>query len=126
MDGTLDQYLGPGGDEERARALWGLSWEGLREKGRELWGRVSPRLHTVFCDAQSPLHQELAGLLKEGQSGVAAALAALVIQAASPLFPVLAASAVAFFIAKLILRLFVTESYELACEAWQKTLRPAQ
>jgi hypothetical protein len=121
-DGTLDELLGPGGDEAAARALWGLDWEALRKKGQELWDRVSPRLHAAFCDEDSEFHGKLADLIKPGQTVVAAALAGLVIQAAAGLFPTLAASAVAFFIAKLIIRQFMTEAYGLACAEWEATL----
>lgn len=123
LDGALDRYFGPRGDQAMARGLWGLSWESLKQKGQELWGRVSPRLHTAFCDEKSEFHKGIADLLKEGEAGIAAALAALVIQAAGGVFPVLAASAVAFFVAKVVLRLFVTETYELLCDEWQKTLK---
>jgi hypothetical protein len=121
-DGTLDKLLGPDGDDAMPSALWGLDWEGLEEKGKEFWDRVSPRLYAAFCDVNSEYHNRLAELITPGQGVVAAALAGLVIETAAGLFPALAASAVAFFIAKLIIRQFMKEAYGLACDEWKETL----
>jgi len=119
---SLDRFFGSEGEEAEAKALWGMSWESLKEKGRDLWKRVSPRLHDAFCDKESESHKKLADLLEKGETGLDAALAALVIQTLAAAFPVVAASAVAFFLAKLILKLFITESLGLACDEWEKTL----
>ncbi len=126
MEGTLDRYLGPGGDEAAARALWGMSWEALKSKGQEFWDRVSPQLHTAFCDPNSKHHKELAGLLRAGETAIGPALAALCVQAVGALFPALAASAVAFFVARLILEQFVTQGYGLACDTWEASLKKDQ
>jgi hypothetical protein len=122
LSGNLDQFLAPGADEAQARALWGLDWQALKAKGLELWDKVSPRLYDAFCNQESDIQKQLADLLKKGETGLDAALAAIIIDAIATAFPVVAASAVAFFLAKLILKLFVTEAYGLACAEWQKTL----
>jgi hypothetical protein len=122
LSGNLDQVLAPGADEAQARALWGVSWEELKAKGLEIWGRVSPKLYDAFCNQESDIQKQLADLLKKGETGLDAALAALIIEAVATAFPVVAASAVAFFLAKLVLKLFVTEAYGLACTEWKKAL----
>jgi hypothetical protein len=125
MDGTLDGLLGPRGDEAQVKALWGLSWEGLKKLGQEFWNKVSRPLHQVFCDPKSEEHKQLGNLLKEGSAGIAAALAGLVTQALIGMVPAIGASVVALFVARLIIRLFVTKGYELACDKWAASLPPA-
>ncbi len=42
MEGTIDAQLS---DDETAKALWGLDLEQLKQKGQDLWDRVSPKLY---------------------------------------------------------------------------------
>ena len=120
--GSLGKFFAPGADNERLMALWGLDQESLKAKGLAFWKMVSPILHTLLCDKNSIYHQEFFGLLQDKMPGLDAALAGLLMGALSPSFPVVGASAVAFFLAKLIIKLFFSKTLELTCKKWQKSL----
>jgi hypothetical protein len=121
-DQSIRDVLGPGADEARAMQLWGITLSDLWNLGKDLWNRVSPRLHDVFCNPQSEYHGRIAGLLVPGKENLAAAVAALVVNAVGGLLPAIATATAAYFIAKLVIRIFVEGGYTLACDRWAKTL----
>ncbi|MBN1920267.1 MAG: hypothetical protein JW892_03410 [Anaerolineae bacterium] len=117
------------GDEEAfltqdPQALFGLTWEDIKEQGEALWKKVSPKIYAIFCDPKNEEQQTLANLISSGSTEVAGAVAAILSTYLLGLVPAIAVGTVAYFIAKLVLGKFFQSAFDAGCQAWKATLEP--
>lgn len=105
-----------------AQALFGLSWEDVKEKGEALWDKISPKIYPIFCDPKNDEQKALAGLISSGATEVAGAVAGILTTYLLGLVPAIAVGTVAYFIAKLVLEKFFKEAVATGCTAWKEAL----
>jgi hypothetical protein len=106
--------------------LFGIDADALKEKGLKLWNGVSGDLHKVFCDEKSEYHSIVAAMIKTGSTGIGTALAGVIVVSMGSAIPILASATAAGFVARLVIQFFVTQGYDLGCNAWGESLKPKE